>query len=309
MLVISFACAVYRRGTRYIRVPTSLIGLIDASVSNRVAVNWNGHKNRLGAYHEPMHTIIDSKFLTTLPQPEVRNGIAEIIKISSCTDIKTFQLIEKYGQELMQTRFGQINVQNNEMRQMGNSLIRRGRQFPNHKTASQDATDVDFSVAILSVLQVEVPNSREANLDRVMFFGHTWSPLLELAVDPPMLHGHAISIDMCYSATLALLLGHISDSIHSRFIGLFAKLALSLDHPTFTVDLLRQATFSTTNTRDGQLRAPFPTGELGTYTIASQIKWETLEEAWYLHKSFVKAFPRSGLGLDTTIDIRVAEQA
>ena len=124
----SFACSVYRRGTRYIRVPTSLIGLIDASVSNRVAVNWNGYKNRLGAYHEPTHTVIDSTFLRSLPQSEIRNGISEIIKISSCTDIVTFELVEQYGQDLMQTHFGLKNVENDELMKVGNRLIQRGRR-------------------------------------------------------------------------------------------------------------------------------------------------------------------------------------
>ena len=140
-----------------------------------------------------------------------------------------------------------------------------------------------------------------------MFFGHTWSPVLELAVEPPLLHGHAIAVDMAYSATLGLLLGHMSASTHSRFLSIFADLGLALDHPTFTVDLLKEATLSTIDTRDGQLRAPLPTSELGTYVILSQVKWETLEEAWHLHKSHVKAFPRNGLGLDMTIDVRTAE--
>ena len=51
MLISSFACACYRRNTNFIRVPTTLIGLIDASVSIKVAVNYGQYKNRLGAYH------------------------------------------------------------------------------------------------------------------------------------------------------------------------------------------------------------------------------------------------------------------
>ena len=65
--VAGFACATYRRSTNYIRVPTTLIGLIDASVSIKVAVNHGNSKNRLGAYHASQKVILDFSFLRTLP--------------------------------------------------------------------------------------------------------------------------------------------------------------------------------------------------------------------------------------------------
>ena len=64
---LRFACAAYRRNTNFIRIPTTVIGLIDASVSIKVAVNYGNYKNRLGAYHAPMHTFLDFSFLKTLP--------------------------------------------------------------------------------------------------------------------------------------------------------------------------------------------------------------------------------------------------
>lgn len=54
IVIIRFACAAYRRNTNFIRIPTTVIGLIDASVSIKVAVNYGNYKNRLGAYHAPM---------------------------------------------------------------------------------------------------------------------------------------------------------------------------------------------------------------------------------------------------------------
>ena len=66
--VAGFACASYRRNTPYIRIPTTLIGLIDASVSIKVAVNYGKHKNRLGAYHASQQVFLDFSFLKTLPE-------------------------------------------------------------------------------------------------------------------------------------------------------------------------------------------------------------------------------------------------
>lgn len=155
------------------------------------------------------------------------------------------------------------------------------------------------------MLEVEIPNAREANLNRVMYFGHTWSPTLELATQPELLHGHAISVDMGYSATLSMLMGHLPAASHARLLALFSNLGLALDHPSFTLDLLKEATTATIATRNGELRAPLPTGALGTHVIIANIEWPVLAKAWEMHKEFVKSLPRGGLGVEATIDIRV----
>ncbi|MBE9013656.1 3-dehydroquinate synthase, partial [Pseudanabaenaceae cyanobacterium LEGE 13415] len=70
--VAGFACSAYRRSTNYIRVPSTLIGLIDAGVAIKVAVNHGKLKNRLGAYHPPKQVILDFSFLKTLPVDQIR---------------------------------------------------------------------------------------------------------------------------------------------------------------------------------------------------------------------------------------------
>ena len=64
-----------------------------------------------------------------------------------------------------------------------------------------------------------MPNLQEIDLDRVIAFGHTWSPTLELAPPMPFFHGHAINIDMALSTTLAEQRGHISVSERDRIFG------------------------------------------------------------------------------------------
>ena len=154
------------------------------------------------------------------------------------------------------------------------------------------------------MLEVEVPNAREEDLNRVMFFGHTWSPVLELATKPHLLHGHAISVDMCYSITLAQIMGRIDETHGHEFLKVFSDLGLALDHPVFTEELMLKATVSTIGTRDGKLRAPIPTGELGTYEILAEVPEKTLKEAWAAHKLRVKHFPRTGLGIDPDTAVR-----
>lgn len=299
-------------------MPTTLIGLIDASVSNRVAVNWNGLKNRLGGYHEPLHTIIDATFLKTLPEAEVRNGIAEILKISSCTHIATFETLEQSGVSLVERRFGHIKGDNGELAGVADTVIRQGKRKRNARRTlhthyipfMRRCTLTYISSlhpAIQSVLEVEVPNSREQSLDRVMYFGHTWSPVLELAVSPPLLHGHAISVDMCFSATLAHHLGLLGSDQYHRFLRVFSTLGLALDHPAFTLKLMKQATNATIATRDGRLRAPVPTGDLGSHEILQMVDEGVLSKVWEEHKAAMEVWPRKGLGLDMDIAIRSSQ--
>lgn len=154
-----FACAAYRRNTNYIRIPTTVIGLIDASVSIKVAVNYGNYKNRLGAYHAPMHTFLDFGFLKTLPEAQVRNEFAELIKISSCAHLPTFDLLDEFCKRLIQTHFGRIGDDSWEIRKAADEINRAG---------------------IFEMLKLESPNLHEIGLDRVIAYGHTWSPLHEV---------------------------------------------------------------------------------------------------------------------------------
>lgn len=120
--VCGYACASYRRNTNYIRIPTTVIGLIDASVSIKVAVNYGNYKNRLGAYHAPMHTFLDFGFLRTLPKAQVRNGFAELIKISSCAELGVFDLLDKHCEKLIDTAFGRADNAPAEVREAADKL-------------------------------------------------------------------------------------------------------------------------------------------------------------------------------------------
>jgi 3-dehydroquinate synthetase len=271
--VAGFACAIYRRSTSYNRVPTTLIGLIDASVAIKVAVNHGKSKNRLGAYHASQNVILDFSFLKTLPLKEVRNGMAELIKISAVANIGIFELLEKYGPDLLATRFG-------------------------HLDGTPELRDIAHRVtydAIHSMLSLEVPNLHEVDLDRVIAFGHTWSPVLELAPKTPFYHGHAISIDMAFSTTIAEQRGYISVSERDRIFWLMSRLGLSLNSPYLTSGLLRLATGSIVQTRDGLLRAAVPR-PIGTCAFVNDLTTEELDRALALHQQVCRTYPNDGIG-------------
>ncbi len=273
--VAGFACASYKRSTPYIRIPTTLIGLIDASVSIKVAVNHGKAKNRLGAYHPSSTVFLDFSFLASLSTDQVRNGMAELIKIAVVANRTVFDLLDEHGEELLRTRFGHLD---------GNPEIL--------KIADQ-VTDE----AIDTMLQLEVPNLAELDLDRVIAYGHTWSPTLELTPDIPFFHGHAISVDMAYSATLAAERGYITVADRDRVLALFSRLGLTVDSPYLTDDLLRDSTRSILQTRDGLLRAAAPQ-PIGECTFMNDVSDDELVATLALHREVAAAMPRGGAGID-----------
>jgi demethyl-4-deoxygadusol synthase len=273
--VAGFACATYRRRTNYIRVPTTLIGLIDASVAIKVAVNHGKLKNRLGAYHASQRVILDFSFLKTLPVAQVRNGMAELIKIAVVANSGIFELLEKYGKDLLHTRFGYLN---------GTPELRGVA----HKV-TYDAID--------TMLGLEVPNLHELDLDRVIAYGHTWSPTLELTPEVPMFHGHGVNIDMAFSATIAQQRGYLSVGDRDRILTLMSRIGLAIDSPYLTPELLWKATESISRTRDGLLRAAVP-NPIGSCSFINDLTRTELDRILLIHKEICDSYPRGGDGED-----------
>ncbi|MEH2365858.1 sedoheptulose 7-phosphate cyclase [Nostoc sp.] len=282
--VAGFACAAYRRKSNFIRIPTTLIGLIDAGVAIKVAVNHRKLKNRLGAYHAPLKVILDFSFLKTLPTAQVRNGMAELVKIAVVSNSEVFELLYEYGEELLSTHFGQVNG-TPELKEIAHKL--------NYE-------------AIKTMLELETPNLHEIDLDRVIAYGHTWSPTLELAPQIPLYHGHAVNIDMALSATIAAQRGYIPTGERDRILDLMSRIGLSLDHPLLDGDLLWDATQSISLTRDGKQRAAMPR-PIGECFFANDLTREELDAALAEHKRLCAKYPRGGKGVDAYIENQEAK--
>jgi 3-dehydroquinate synthase len=96
--------------------------------------------------------------LKTLPEAQVRNGFAELIKISSCAHLRTFDLLDQFCEQLIETHFGRLHDTSGEVKKAADEINRAG---------------------IFEMLKLESPNLHEIGLDRVIAYGHTWSPLHE----------------------------------------------------------------------------------------------------------------------------------
>jgi 3-dehydroquinate synthase len=96
-----FAAASYQRGIAYVQVPTTLLAQVDSSVGGKTGVNHPGGKNLIGAFHQPNAVLADVRTLATLPQRELRAGLAEVVKYGLICDAPFFDWLEAHIDELL----------------------------------------------------------------------------------------------------------------------------------------------------------------------------------------------------------------
>src|SRR3954465_612542 len=95
--LVSVAAALYRRGVAYVCLPTTLVGQIDAGIGIKGAVNFAGHKSRLGTFHPPAAVFSDPQWLATMSAEALRSGVAEIVKVAVMRDERLFEVLEEVG--------------------------------------------------------------------------------------------------------------------------------------------------------------------------------------------------------------------
>lgn len=164
-----FCASIYKRGIRFINLPTTLLSQVDASVGGKLGVDFEGLKNHLGVFNEPETVLISTKFLETLPQRELRSGFAEIIKHGLIRDQGYFENLD----------------------------------FENWEKSNWKEL-IQHSIAIKTAVVKEDP--KEAGLRKILNFGHTIGHAIEtfyLNSANHLLHGEAIAIGMICEAFLS----------------------------------------------------------------------------------------------------------
>ena len=150
-------------------------------------------------------------------------------------------------------------------------------------------------MCVQKMLELECPNLLEHDQNRSIAYGHTWSPVYELTPKPvPLHHGHAISIDMAFSATWAANEGWITEAVRDRVHAQFRRAGLSLYHECFSSEKLLYGTKTIMERRDGDLYAAVPDGEVGKCRFiylsdfASRADMDaSLERALQVHKKLM----------------------
>ncbi|KAM8867955.1 2-epi-5-epi-valiolone synthase [Synchiropus picturatus] len=257
--IVGLAASLYRRRTPYIRVPTTLLSYIDASVGAKTGVNFANCKNKLGSYIPPVATFLDLTFIQSVPRRHISNGLAEMLKMALMKHKGLFELLERHGPFLLDTKFQADNNQNDcDQEQLGSKATR---------------------IAITTMLEELAPNLWEDDLNRLVDFGHIVSPELEMKILPSLLHGEAVNIDMSYMVYVSKESGLLTEDEKRRIISCMEGLELPVWHPVCTMELIQKSLQDRLKHSGGLLRMPLPVG-LGQAEIFNSISQETLHNAY-----------------------------
>lgn len=245
---VGFVASSYRRGVPHIKVPTTLMGYVDASIGIKTGINFNGSKNRLGAFHPPQKVLLDKSLLKTLPKRHILNGVCEIIKLAIIKDAGLFCLLEEQGAQSVEVHF-----QNEE-------------------------GDVILDRAISGMLEELQPNLFEEDLARKVDFGHTFSYGLETRHEAHLFHGEAVLLDIVISTLIANARDLLCDEETSRIFRLINDLGIELNASILDPSLLWQSLTERTYHRNGLQRVPMPNG-IGNCVFVNDINADEIESA------------------------------
>jgi 3-dehydroquinate synthase len=173
-----FAAASWLRGLDWIAVPTSLAGMVDASVGGKTGINSDYGKNLIGAFHSPSAVLIDTNFLETLTDRDFCAGMAEVIKCGFIADPKILTLAARHTAESLR------------------------------KSSEDIAELIQRSVSVKA--KVVSSDFKESFTREALNYGHTLGHAIEIYSKYQLRHGEAVSVGLVYASELAAARGLIS---------------------------------------------------------------------------------------------------
>ncbi|MEM3852089.1 MAG: sedoheptulose 7-phosphate cyclase [Methanomassiliicoccales archaeon] len=252
---VGLASSIYMRKLSYIRIPTTLVGQIDAGIGLKTGVDFEESKNFIGTFHPPIFVFNDARFLRTLGPAEIRDGLAEIIKMALVSDAELFSTVEKNKERIIDC----------------------------YLTGSDEALIQRVNIlAANRMLEQLQENPYEMRLERLVDFGHTFSPFIEMHTQHRISHGQAVAMDMAISTEISRLLRRTDDAYHDRILSLIADLGLELyDKEAFDIDGMWKSLESVILRRGGRLNLVIPArpGKAEFLHEAHELELKILREA------------------------------
>ncbi|MDX6285429.1 MAG: 3-dehydroquinate synthase [Frankiales bacterium] len=242
-----FVAATWLRGVRVVQVPTTLLGMVDAAVGGKTAVNTRAGKNLVGVFHPPAGVICDISTLSTLPPHEYVSGLAEVIKAGFIADPGILDIIE--SDPAAATRHDGPQTR---------ELIER---------------------AIRVKADVVAADLTEQGGREMLNYGHTLAHAIEKVEDFRGRHGPAVSVGLVYAAAVGRLAGRLDDDTAARHRATLAAVGLPTTYATDAWPRLYSAMNVDKKVRGGRLRFVVLDG-LGKPGILDDPDTELLESAY-----------------------------
>lgn len=218
-----FAAATYARGVRYVPVPTSLLGMIDAALGGKSAVDLRAGKNLAGAFHHPVLVVADPAVLDTLPDAEFRKGLAEAVKHGAIADEDYFDFIVESARDILDR--------------------------------SPNALDRLITGSIRIKAGVVARDAGESGERAILNFGHTIAHGVERTTAYAIHHGQAVAIGLVTEARVGERIGVTEAGTADRIAAALDALELPTEIPAHvdTAEVLSAAR-SDKKAREGKVR-------------------------------------------------------
>ena len=224
--IAGFVAASWLRGVRFVNLPTTVLGMVDAAVGGKTGINTASGKNLVGAFHEPAGVLCDLDTLASLPAEELRSGMAEVVKCGFIADPSILELVEAEPEHALDAASPLVA-----------ELIAKGIAVK-AATVETDLHETGASGGI----------GREA-----LNYGHTLGHALERVHGFGLRHGEAISVGMVFVAEVAHRSDRIDADLLARHRAVLGLLGLPTTDETDFDDLLAAIRLDK-KTRGNQLR-------------------------------------------------------
>lgn len=244
-----FAASVYRRGTPYVQVPTTLLAQVDSSIGGKVAIDLPCGKNLIGSFYQPRLVLSDISFLKTLPSVQIKQALAEIIKYAVIADSRFFQFLEEHLDQILKKKPAKLQ----HVIEVCSKIKAR--------IVEQDETDKEGKRIILNL-------------------GHTTAHALEAACGfrPDYSHGYAVALGMLVACEIARQLELISIKVVGRIEALIRKAGLPTKISGINLDNILRAQTHDKKFSGGKNRFVLPVG-IGNVVVKEGIAEKIVAKA------------------------------
>ncbi|KAI4159263.1 MAG: hypothetical protein LQ342_006724 [Letrouitia transgressa] len=208
--MIGFVASTFKRGIRFVQVPTSLLAMVDSSIGGKTAIDTPEGKNLIGAFWQPARIYIDLNFLNSLPTREFINGMAEVIKTAAIWNEEEFSILETNSRNVMEAIHSQPEGVDSRLSVIKDTL-------KNIVLGS-----VRVKAGVVSA------DEREGGLRNLLNFGHSIGHAFEGILAPQILHGECVSVGMVLEGKLARYLGVLDGGAVARLSNCLSSYGLPI---------------------------------------------------------------------------------
>ena len=241
-----FIASLFKRGMNFVNIPTTLLGMVDASIGGKNGIDTGPYKNQLGVISNPKFIFIDTSFLDTLPEKEFYNGYAEMLKYGLIKDVALFDVLKGFKKE---SDFHRVDI-------------------------------IEKCIRIKVAITDEDPYEKGDR--KLLNFGHTIGHAVEgcfLAISP-VDHGHAVGLGMCAEAYISMRRGLLNKEDFQTIQALLGKIYPCLDFSDKDIENMITLMYNDKKNESGKIFSVLLEG-IGSATYHNELSEQEIRDSFH----------------------------